>query len=618
MRAMLKTHRGTQLVLAAAALACSLAGCKRTQQTATKAAPEQLELKPAAAARANLVAEIVLANLDRTLASAGAVAKKLGLPFSESDLKTMIVARTGAPEALVESIDRSKPIGVAVVLVSKKDGDAAAPREAAEPVVALALKTAGKAGFDAFAALAGKVVERSRDAVKVQPGDAGGPGSAVWLLSRDGAVCAAEELDRLVAGCTLALEARKAGAQDLRVSLLPEGMARASGTTLKEALAKARQELAAEQLKAQSAGGQNAQLQAHAGKLAEGMMAWVFDAIADTTEGRIALALDQTKGLTTTFEVVPRPGSPLAKTVANRHAYNVDPALVGGAPGALWAMGDMTFTRTIFDSMRAPLLELITPEAERAKAGAAIDGLFEALSGPFSARFGFEGGPKMSIAYDVIYGVKPGTDGKKLTADLESVMKAPWLAKLFDTAFEGMVKMSTKRDGAALVTQVVMNTKKIPTEARAQLKALPLFDGKPLEARTALAGEKMLVSIGPGTKARLAALASSAGAQPSAEVAAALAETKGDDAFYYTDLAATFRPVFALAASGALAPKGPEGMQATMMAGALGGALQNSQLATWGSYRGGETAAATWRIPMTTFESIGKIVAAVTGGMAGH
>src|SRR5688572_4484488 len=198
MRAMLKTNRGTHLALAAAALLSCLAACRRTQQTTPAPVVQKLDLKPAAAARANLVAEIVIANLDRSLASAGAVAKKLGLPFDESGLKKMIVARSGAHEALVASIDGSKPIAAAVILAPKKDAADAGVREAAEPVIALALKAADKAGFDAFSALVGKVVERSKDAVKVQPADGGGMGTA-WLLHRDGAVCLAEELDRLVA-----------------------------------------------------------------------------------------------------------------------------------------------------------------------------------------------------------------------------------------------------------------------------------------------------------------------------------------------------------------------------------------------------------------------------------
>jgi hypothetical protein len=621
MRAMLKTNLGTHLALAAAALLSGLA-CRKPQQPGGPPAPlvQRLELKPAAAARANLVAEVTIANFDRTLSSVGAVAKKLNLPFNEADLRKMAIARSGAPEALVESIDRSKPASAAIILVNKK-GEDGTTRESAEPVIAMALKSTDKAGFDAFANLTGKVVERSKDAVKVNSGDASGFGKA-WLLYRDGAVCLAEELDRLVAGCELALQARKATDQDLRVTVLPEGIARASGTTLKEALAKMRANMITAQQQAASAApprskGKGTDLEPSwtspgtSLQMAQSILGWFLDAIADTAEGRIGLGLDPTKGLSTTFQVVPRPGSALAKTVANRRAYAVDPAIASGAPGSVWAMGDTSFTKTIFDSIRGPFMESIKSEAERAKANASIDALFEALSGPFSGRFSFEGAGKMPFTYDVVYNLKAGADPKKVIADLESVMKAPWLTSLFDAAFQGMmkVKVTSKREGEALVNTVAFDTKKMPADMRKQLKNMPLFD-RPIEARSSVAGERMFVAIGPSgtTKARLGTLAGP-GAPPSADVAAAMAETKGEDAFYYSDLAAVMRPFLTAAAAGA---KGQD--QATMMMGALGGMLQNSVIATWGSYRGGETATVTWRIPGSTFDAIGKIVGAMMGG----
>src|SRR5207237_684973 len=137
----------------------------------------------------------------------------------------------------------------------------------------------------------------------------------------------------------LALEARAGAGPDLHVVLIPEGIARSAGTTLKDALAKARQEFAAEQARAQGAlvAGGDPKLQASANKVVESMVGWMFDAVADTAEARIDLSLDADKGLSTALDVVPRPGTGLARTIAPRHAYQVSPALAAGAPGALWA-----------------------------------------------------------------------------------------------------------------------------------------------------------------------------------------------------------------------------------------------------------------------------------------
>ena len=609
---------GIKSLLAVTTALLALAACDRIKQK-TASAPPQVQLTPAAAARAKLVAEIVVPSVERTLGNVEAVAKRLGLPFSAADLKTMLMARSKVGASALDRIDFSKPVVVAVFLATKKGATA----ESAEAALTFEPKPgfSGPGGLQKLVAGLGQVTETSGDAVRFRPGDAGagggGAGNSAWLVERGGVVCGSDSLEELVAGCGLAMEARKSAASDVRVALIPEAIARANGTTLKDALAKARQELAAQQAKAQTLPGADPKMQANAAKLAESMVGWMFDAVADTGEAHIALSLDAGKGLSTDFEVVPKPGTGLARTVAARHPYEIHPALAGGAPGALWTMGDTTLSRTIFNSMRGPLLELVTPEAERAKASATIDALFDALSGPFSARFGFEQGSKLSLAYDVVYTMKPGTDGKKVLADLESTMKAPWLAHIFDVAFQGMmkVKLTAKREGETLAMAVVADTKKLPKEMKSELKWLPLFDGAPLEARTTVAGDKLVMSLGSGTKARLAALlAGGAAAPPSGDLAAALAESKGADALYYTDLAAMLKPFFALAATGAVGTKGsPDNMKATMMGRQVGTMLANAHLAMWGSYRGGTTATVSGRIPMSTMESIGLLARGAMG-----
>jgi hypothetical protein len=616
MRAMPKTSCGIRPVLAIATTLACLSACKQLKQKVAELPAAQLDLKPAAAARADLAAEIVLPSFERSLANVGAVAKKLGLPFGDADLKRMLIAKGGPVPAIFERVDLSKPASMAVVLTREQNAVKTEPALAFEPRTPL---TTG--GLKAFAAGIGQVVETQKDAVRVRPGDAAGPeaaGKDIWLVSRDGVICGSTTLGVLAAGCQVAFEARKTGGHDVRAVLYPEGIARANGTTLKDAIAKGRQELAAQQAKSQAAlPGADPKLQASANKMSEAMVGWMFDAVADTAEARIGLSIDPTKGLSTAFDVVPRPSTGLARGIASRRAYEVHPALAAGAPGTLWAQGDMAFARAVFQPMRGPLLEAIASDADRAKASASIDGLFDALSGPFSARFAFEEGSKLSLIYDIVYTLKPGTDGKKVMADLESMMKAPWLAHLFDVAFQGMmkIKLTTKREGDALVMSVAADTKKMPKDMRAQMKGLPLFDGTPVEGRTVLAGDKMVVSIGAGSKARLATLlAGAAGAAPSGELATALAETKGEDAIYYMDLAAVLKPILGLAASGALGAKGSqENMQATMMAKGVGAALANAKLAMWGSYHGGQTAVLAGRIPMSTLESVSLLFRGVLG-----
>jgi hypothetical protein len=205
-------------------------------------------------------------------------------------------------------------------------------------------------------------------------------------------------------------------------------------------------------------------------------------------------------------------------------------------------------------------------------------------------------------------------------------MKAPWLTQLFNESFQGMmkVKLTGRREGDVLLTQAAVDTKKMPAEMRQQMKAVPFFDGKPIEGRMVVAGERLLICIGPGSKARLAALRAAPAAPPAAgsmepAIAAALSDTNGEDAVYYMDLAASMKPMLAMAASG-----GDPSMKATLARGGGPGPadqakmvqalIADARLATWGSYRGGDNARVTWRIPMTTIESIGALVAKATGG----
>lgn len=622
---MLKPARTSVLLLLAATAAANLAACKKKDQPPPPAAaPPQLALTPSAAARANLAAEITLASLDRTLNSVGTAAKKLQFPFGPDELRQMLFARGQFAAAAIEKIDQTKPLAVVVIAVAaaKPAGDAGASAgaSAGEPAVAFALKDTSKKGFDAFVAALGKVTETQKDAVRVQPGDAGDGATPMWMLSRDGVVVAAEKVETLVAGGVPALEARRELPQDLRITLLPEGIARASGTTLKEFTDKAKAGVAKQQADAQAAlaggGGKDPKLQANAGKIAESVVGWMLDAVADTSEARIGLSVDPAKGLTSTLEAVPRPGSPFARMIAPRKPYAVDPILLAGEPaGALWAMGDLSISRTMWNAVRDPLLELAAPEAERAKINATIDSIFDAASGPTSARFNFGGGPKLDFAYDVVYALKPGTDGKKLLADIESLVKAPWLGKLFDAAFSGMakVKVGARRDGDALAMQVAFDARKAPPALRAELKNVPFMDGKPIEGRTVVEGDRMIVSTGAGAKARLQALRTATAAPPAGEVATALAETKGDDGLYYVDLAAMFRPLAAMLASGGMKSAGGGGANPAAMGSMAGAMLKDARLAMWGSYKGGESLTMGWRVPMSTFESIAVIVRGAMG-----
>ena len=600
-------------------VATPFAGCKRKGEAPAGTSPE-LALRPEAEARKDLVAEVAFAAPQKTLTTMGALAPKLGLPFTAESMGQALLAKTGLPAQALERVDLSKPLTVAFVPAAKlpadKQGDG---DDKTAAIVSLALKDGSRAGFDAFAAGLGQVADKDRDAVRVRGADAG-PLAEFWMLPRQGAVCIAKTKDLLVSGCALALAARREVPADLNAAMFPEAMARAHGTTVQAAIGQAKEKFADIQGQTEAldkTGGGAASQSAAANKLTETTVGPLLELGAQTEQVRLGISLDGEKGLDTNVVIQPRAGSDLSKMIAPRRSYAVDPAILGGPPPAmLAAMGDISYSRYFFDSVRQPFMDQFVPADERAEVDASIDRIFDALSGPQSLRFDFLDGPKLAFAYEIVYTMKEGTEGESLLGDMERLLKAKWIGNLFETLSGGMarMKLAAKREGDTLVTSLAFDTKRLPAKTRAELKDLPFF-GTPFEVRMAAANERLVVAMGPSAKSSLAALAKqTARGEPSAEIRAALDETKGRDGFYFMDLAAILRPGIAAGMSAR------QGSAAGPAAGAMGmivGLLQNARLVMWGSHQGGDDLAVNWHVPMSTFNTIGALLTTARGGGGG-
>src|SRR5215213_9832516 len=81
-----------------------------------------MALRPAAEARKDLVVQFVLPSLQRTSASAGQVAQRLGLPFSAQDMMRTLAARADLPPGVFERIDLTRPVSVAAVVTGPVPG----------------------------------------------------------------------------------------------------------------------------------------------------------------------------------------------------------------------------------------------------------------------------------------------------------------------------------------------------------------------------------------------------------------------------------------------------------------------------------------------------------------
>jgi hypothetical protein len=573
-----------------------------------------LALKPAAEARQSLVAEFVFPSLQRTSTSVGQVAQRLGLPFSGPDMLKTLGAQAGLSAAAIDRVDLAKPVAAAAML-----SGAAGAKDSTSPVATFELKDTSPAGFEAFVAAAGKVGQRVQDAVRLERGDGGGP-SSVWLLGRQGAVCVAERQDLLQAGCGLAFASRKSYPEDLRASLMPDGLAKANGTTVEKALADARKAIADQRAAAAAtpaAGKPPAQLQAAADKLGDVMTGFFLDGAADVAEVRLLLSLDEGKGLGSTIEAMPRPNSKLASRVAAQHAYKVDPALLAEPPPvAVFALGSMSPFKDLIPVLQELVVDTAATEKERTALSQSMETLTAALSGPFSGRFDVRAaakpGGRLSYRSDGTYTLAPGTDGKAVMDALAAVAAGPGLKRLFEQAGPGMkLKWAASRQKAPTDTVVVrtsVDPRTLPPELKQQASALPFLDGKPMETRMTVAGDRLLVSSSDDAKASLQALMSATPGTPAGDVAVALGETQGDDSFFYADLATILRPAMAMAVGQAAASGAPPPVIAQIeeIAASL-------RLGMWGSHRGGSTLTLRWRLPMTSIESAGTAVRAFMG-----
>jgi hypothetical protein len=614
------------------ALGLGAAGCQRgaeKKKSGPAASAPQLALRPAAEARADLVAEVVAPNLERSFTTLAEVAAKLGLPTSTQDMRRFLLADKGAPRQAFDQLDLSRPVAVVVV--------AAAPAAVGKSYIlmAAALKDPSADAFQRWLPRWATIKERDADAVKVaaQAGDAGGAGDAGsatwtgWLLHRDGGVCVGHDKAALVAGCAVALAARRqdppppgpgAGPEHLRATLVPEGIARAQGTTLAQALASARDEALAG-APASDAGLANQQ------RLARVAMDGVLAAVGDVATVQAALSLDQQRGLALRLGARPRPGSALEKTLAGPRPFAIDPALLyGPTPAALFALGS---TDTLWDIFAKMVAETEVPPASgrrrasqpaSAAVSAAVAALKDALTSPSAGRVRFVEGPQPELRYELVYGLKPEADPERVLTAWQAMARADWMTgALGPAAGKLKVKVSARREGATLVTRMVVDPRSLPPDLR-RLSGIPPFDGRPLESRALVDGRRLLVATGADGKAALEALRLSPPPSPPAgPLGTALAEAQGEDGFFFADLAPLLRSMVIWAERASRSAGGSPSTGPMAVAAQAQTLLANVELATWASHRTGADLGLRWRLPMSTLESMAGIVRQSLGLLGG-
>ena len=281
-------------------------------QSAVTTAGPPVEMWPIAKARPVLLATISVSSVDRLLQNgARLVGQAVPLPMDAAGLRDMLLAQAGLSPAVTANLDFASPAGAAIVAMG--------PTAPAKNGTVVAVPARGPAEAAKLIEALGKKVMTRGPATLIESG-AQGRG---WLFQAGRIVVLSDDLDALARGAMLAIEAQRAGAEDITAVLYPDAMARAHGTDVRTAIARALKEFQA----AQQAAGQSALGAEHGLESLQEMLGLV----ADAERVELGLTVDPAKGLLFKGRLFAKPGTKLEGVARDVHPFELDPAVAVAA-----------------------------------------------------------------------------------------------------------------------------------------------------------------------------------------------------------------------------------------------------------------------------------------------
>jgi len=444
-------------------------------------------------ARAAQVATFVAPTLDRALATGIALARAATpLPLEPAAVRELALTQLGIPPEVGQKLDLAGPISGAVVGFG---GD--------QPIkAAFTFTVKDGVDFAKLAATLGRVVGRHGAAFEI---DTPSNGHA-WFLPMGRTILFAESAEALMQAGNLALEARRASPDDLSLVVFPEALARALGTDVKSAL-----ERFLGEIDARAARGGNP-----LGTEGRAQLADLVGMAADLETAEFALNLDVGKGVAILARLRAKKGSKLAELSSNVLTVPIDPLLFGKNDAGLVVTS--AFPGRTLDQIRRLRATLTAKENEKpagkgspskkdlAHAGQFLDTLIDSLVGTAS----MVGRLHPTLSAEIAYPIKDEAAGKKLQTALLAADRGSVLAMLtVQGKPAGMdVKVPVVRKESvgklsAVHWNVVFN---LPGDKQSLMKKL--LGGTGIDTYGAVIGDRLIVTMGVGAKARLAAMAS--------------------------------------------------------------------------------------------------------------
>lgn len=605
--------------LAAATLALAVvAGCQA--RGGHKAARSALFLPPEQN-QGQLLASVTVRGIDGTVSTLSQMAKDLGLPFKAEDLRAMLVARTGMPQALVEKLDLAAPMGVSFV--------AAGQGQSSWSAAAAQARTPDEA--KAWVAALGSPVREERGATAVRTAE----GFDYWVYREGALLVGSASFEGLRAAGAHAMASRqrattksgngkKAGPtskdEDLVIRIFPQAVATNDGRDLQGALAQLRSDALAEVKRARLPLPPDA-----VDPLLGALLDAVFEPLVDADVVDVALSVDAVTGLHVLSRLWPRPQTPLARNLETIKPYQLDPALRAmPLPAGLFAINYSSEVLARYGEALRALSRATTPGLKVMASG--LQSLLAALTSAQSGTFGFAGGPEHTIIAPLRAGAQPGA----AMAALENVLGPAGLGTVVEETHRRNVgqhaagaaprppEIKWQRQGERARLDMTLPS---PNTSRPEAALLGALSGNRLSYTVAVSEGRLLMTSSPRGEAHLGPLLAKPGtAKTDPELEQVLRETAGREGFIYADLFRLLRPALATAAR-----QEPSLAQANAVLSFIPG-VDKLRMPVIASYVGGDHLHAEILLPYRTLQNVSNVLrpllgmglGGVLGGAAGH
>ncbi len=485
-----------------------------------------VELVAAAVARPHLLGTISIASVDRVLENGAKLASQaVPLPMDAKGLRDMLLSQAGLQPDVAANIDFTGPCSVAFVAIGDKG----------EAGTVIAVPARGSVEAQRLIDALGKpVMVRGQVTLVRSPGSGSG-----WFYRTGNVVVLSDELEALSRGAMLALEARRAGSDDITGVVYPDAIARARGTDVKAAIAR----IITEMRNQKATTGAPAASAPTTDDRAFEVVADLLALVGDAGSAELGLSPDPARGLVLHGRLLARAGTRLETVAKEVRPFTLDPTVLGDKRGR-FVMGASSlgpFWRGVFATYRD---RLAADKQKGAQAALAyLDATLAAMAGDTS------GG--MWLQKDTPH--LGGVFASPLKDDAAAAKVGATMASMDQAAFDAFMRSqvgnqklfdwSAKKESVGKLKTIHYRVKIKQASGKAGDKdAEPLrrFLGPAFDVYWAVAGKRLLITMGRDAKQKLTALAAGTAAAPAETTgpfADALAAAKGRDTFYYLDLA---------------------------------------------------------------------------------